>query len=408
MNLTKFAIDRNRITLSLLGMVVVMGLAMYQSLSRDSMPPYTVRVATVVSSFPGASPERVELLVTDKIEKKAQEIPEVKSITSTSRTGLSVVSVELKFEVEPQDLQAVWDELRRKIRDIDDLPDGVEPNVNDSDVGIVYGIMVGLLSEGYSYAEMKEYADDIRDSFIKLEDAAKVELGGVQEERVFVEYDDTQLAEYGISSSQLQSIIGSTNIINSGGEINLREERIILEPTGNFNELDDLRRTIIPVGTGEVVYLDDITKVSKGYITPSKTKVRVNGKPAIALSISLREGANIIALGEQLDALIKQWNGQLPIGMELSRLASLDGFVQQSIDDFIGNLLQSIVIVLLVMLIFLGLRTGIVVASLIPLVTIMTLMIMGVIDIGLNQVSLAALIMALGMMVDNAIRIRSR
>ncbi len=403
MNLTQFAIDRNRITISLLVMVIVMGLAMYQSLSRDSMPPYTVRVANVISSFPGAGPDRVELLVSDKIEKKAQEIPEVKSITSTSRTGLSVVSVELKFEVEPQDLQAVWDELRRKIQEIDDLPEGVEPEVNDSDIGTVYGIMVGLLSDGYSYAEMKEYADDIRDSFIKLDDAAKVELGGVQEERVFVEYDDTRLAEYGISSSQLQNIIGSTNIINSGGEINLQEERIILEPTGNFNQLDDLRRTIIPVGAGEVLYLEDITNITKGYISPPKTKVRVNGRPAIALSVSLREDANIIALGEQVDELVQRWNSQLPLGLELSRLASLDGFVQQSIDDFIGNLLQSIVIVLLVMLIFLGFRTGIVVASLIPLVTIMTLMIMGMVDIGLNQVSLAALIMALGMMVDNAI-----
>lgn len=367
------------------------------------MPPYTIRVATVVSSFPGAGPDRVELLVTDKIEKKAQEIPEVKTITSTSRTGLSVVSVELKFEVPPEKLQPVWDKLRRKIDQLDDLPEGVVPEVNDSDVGVVYGIMVGLLSDGFSYAEMKEYADDIRDNFIKLDDAAKVELGGVQEERVFVEFDDAQLAEYGITSSQLQNIIASTNIINSGGEINLQEERIILEPTGNFNEIDDLKRTIIPVGKGEVLYLEDITSVAKGYISPSKTKVRINGRPAIALSISLKEGANLIKLGEEVDRSIQSWNEQLPVGLELTRLASLDGFVQESIDNFIGNLMQSIGIVLVVMLIFLGFRTGLVVASLIPLVTIMTLMIMGVVGIGLNQVSLAALIMALGMMVDNAI-----
>ena len=231
----------------------------------------------------------------------------------------------------------------------------------------------------------------------------KVELGGVQEERVFIEYDDAQLAEYGITSSQLQNVIASTNIINSGGSINLQEERIILEPTGNFEDLEDLNRTIISVGSGEVVYLEDITDIHKGYINPSTTKVRVNGKPAIALSISLKEDANIIKLGEEIDAYIQEWNGQLPVGLSLTRLASLDGFVQVSIDDFIGNLMQSIAIVLVVMLIFLGFRTGLVVASLIPLVTIMTLLIMGVVEIGLNQVSLAALIMALGMMVDNAI-----
>ena len=404
MNLTEFSIERNRVSIALIIVVVVMGLTLYQTLSRDSMPPYTVRVATIVSNFPGASPERVELLVTDKIEKKAQEIPEVKSITSTSRTGLSVVSVELKFEVGPESLQSIWDELRRKLAEIDDLPDGVEPELNDSDVGVVYGIMVGLLSDGFSYAEMKEYADDVRDVFIKLDDAAKVELGGVQEERVFIEYNNARLAEYGITASQLQNIIAATNIINTGGEINLEQERIIIEPSGNFNEIGDLRRTVIPVGNeGQVTYLEDITTVRQSYIYPSKTKVRVNGKPAIALSISLKDGANIIKLGEQVDALIVEWNNKLPVGIDLTRLASLDNFVQKSIDDFVNNLIQSMVIVLVVMLIFLGLRTGIVVASLIPLVTIMTLLIMGVLGLGLNQVTLAALIMALGMMVDNAI-----
>ncbi len=404
MNLTQFSIEKNRISLALLVVVVIMGLTLYQTLSRDSMPPYTIRVATIVSEFPGASPERVELLVTDKIEKKAQEIPEVKSITSTSRTGLSVVSVELKFEVPPEDLQSVWDELRRKLEEINELPDGVTPQLNDSDVGVVYGIMVALISDGFSYAEMKDYADDVRDSFIKLDDAAKVELGGVQEERVFIEYNNARLAEYGITASQLQSIISSTNIINTGGEINLEQERIIIEPSGNFTELSDLRRTIVPVGNeGQVTYLEDITNVRQSYIYPSKTKVRVNGYPAVALSISLKDGANIINLGEEVDLLVDNWNQQLPVGLKLARLASLDTFVQKSIDDFVNNLIQSMVIVLLVMLLFLGFRTGVVVASLIPLVTIMTLLIMGLVDLGLNQVTLAALIMALGMMVDNAI-----
>ncbi len=404
MNLTQFSIERNRISLSILLVIIIFGLVLYQSLARDSMPPYTVRVATVVSSFTGASPERVELLVSDKIEKKAQEIPEVKKITSTSRTGLSVVSVELKDEVPPQKLQPVWDRLRRKIEAIDDLPEGVTPDLNDDDVGVVYGIMVGLVSDGFEYLEIKEYADDIKDAFIKLNDAAKVELGGVQEERIFVEFDNARLAEYGLTSSQLQSIIGSTNIINSGGAIDLEEERIILEPTGNYNELEDLKNTVIPVGGGgQVVYLRDITTIRSGYISPANSLVRVNGREAIALSISLKEGANIIKLGEEVDILINEWNQKLPVGLDLIRLASLDGYVQDSIDNFIGNLIQSIVIVLLVMLVFLGVRTGFVVASLIPIVTVMTLMIMGLLDIGLNQVSLAALIMALGMMVDNAI-----
>lgn len=404
MNLTKFAIEKSRITFTLLAVVVIMGLTLYKSLPRDSMPPYTVRVATIITSFPGASPERVELLVTDKIEKKAQEIPEVKEINSTSRTGLSIVSVTLKNKVKPEDLQKIWDKLRRKLNGIQGLPNGITPSLDDDDVGVVYGIIVGLISDGYSYTEMKNIADDLRDDLIKLNDAAKVEFGGVQEERVFIEFDEAQLKEYGLTSSILQNTIASTNILDSGGEVNLENEKIILEPTGNYNSLDDIGNTLIPIGDGkQVVQLRDITSIRKAYKEPATSIVHVNGQPAISLSISLIDGANIIKMGEEVDKILTKWNQKLPIGMEIERLSSLDTFVDKSIIDFVSNLIQSIVIVLLVMLIFLGLRTGLIVASLIPIVTIMTLMLMGLIGMGLNQVTLAALIMALGMMVDNAI-----
>lgn len=404
MNLTQFSIEKNRITFTILGTIILMGLVLYFGLPRDSMPPYTVRVANVISQFPGASPERVEQLVTDKVEKKAQELPELKEVTSTSRSGLSVVTITLKDEVEPEKLQAVWDRLRRKLDVIQGLPQNVKPNLDDDGIGDVYGIAVGLISDGISYAEMKEYADDIKDDLIKLEDAAKVELGGDQDERVFVEYDNAQLKKYGLSASKLQSSITATNILSSGGEINVENERIILEPTGNFNSIEDIQQMLIPVGDGtEQVYLGDITQIRKGYIDPPTQKVRVNGKDAISLHINLKEGANIIKLGEEVDIVVAEWQNRLPIGLELNRLASMDTYIDFKISDFIVNLIQAIVIVLAVMLIFLGFRSGMVIASLIPIVVIMTLMLMGVINMGLNQVTLAALIMALGMMVDNAI-----
>ena len=267
MNLAEFSINRNRITFTILTTIIIMGLVMYQSLSRDSMPPYTVRVATVVSSFPGSSPERVEQLVTDKVEKVAQELPELKKVSSTSRSGLSVVTVELKDQVKPDDLQSVWDRLRRKLSQIQGLPSGVQPNLNDDGIGEVFGIAVGLTIDGYSYSEAKEYIDDIKDDFIKLDLAAKVELGGVQDERVFIEFDNARLKEYGLSASKLQNIIGATNILSSGGQVNLGEERIILEPTGNFNSISDIKQTLIPVGDGnQLVYLGDITNIRKGYV----------------------------------------------------------------------------------------------------------------------------------------------
>ena len=237
-----------------------MGMVLYQALSRDSMPPYTVRVATIVSSFPGSSPERVEQLVTDKVEKVAQELPELKEVSSTSRSGLSVVTVELKDEVKPEDLQAVWDRLRRKLEQIQGLPSGVVPDLDDDGIGEVFGIAVGLVIDGFSYAEAKDYVDDIKDDFIKLELAAKVEVGGVQDERVFIEFDNSRLKEYGLSASKLAIIIGSTNILSSGGQVNLGDERIILEPTGNFNSVEDIKQTLVPVGDGsQLVYLGDIT-----------------------------------------------------------------------------------------------------------------------------------------------------
>ena len=213
MNLAKFSIEKNRISLMVLATIIILGITMYSTLSRDSMPPFTIRVASIVSSFPGASPERVEQLVTDKIEKLAQELPELKEVTSTSRTGLSVVTVSLKDEVKSKDMQAVWDRLRRKISALQGLPQGVNPQLKDDGIGDVYGIVLGITSDGYSYSEMKTYVDDIRDDIIKLPDAAKVTLGGVQDERVFVEFNNSRLKEYGLSSSKLQQLIGTTNIL---------------------------------------------------------------------------------------------------------------------------------------------------------------------------------------------------
>ncbi|CAM1344306.1 efflux RND transporter permease subunit [Tenacibaculum amylolyticum] len=405
MNLAQFSIEKNRITFMVLATILIMGMVMYSGLSRDSMPPYTVRVASVVSFFPGASPERVEQLVSDKIEKLAQELPELKEVSSTSRTGLSVIVVTLKDETSADKLQAVWDRLRRKINNIQGLPQGVKPDLQDDGIGDVYGIVVGLTSDGYSYAEMKEYADDIKDELIALPDAAKVSLGGIQEERVFVEFDNTRLKEYGLSASKLQQIISTTNILSSGGQVNVGDERIILEPTGNFNTIEDIRNMLVPVGINgsQLVKLGDITTIKKGYVDPPTQIVKVDGKTAMSLHVNLKKGANVIALGKEVDAVVNQWKAKLPVGLELTRVSSMDTYIDNKVQNFISNLMQSIGIVLAVMLVFLGIRTGLVIASLIPIVTIMTLMIMGIIGMGLNQVTLAALIMALGMLVDNAI-----
>jgi len=405
MNLTKIAIDNNRVTYIILLMIIVMSIVGYNTLSRDSMPPYTVRVATVVTSFPGAGPERVESLISDKIEKVVQELPELDYVSSQSRTGLSVIVVALKDNVKAVELQPVWDKLRRKIDGIrNDLPSGIYgPEVKDEDVGVVYGIMLGMESDGFEYAQIKEYADNLKDKLIALENAAKVEIGGEIEERVYIEFNDSELAKYGLSGSQLKNNISSTNIIIAAGEVKLGNERIILEPSGNLESIEDIKNILVPIGDGETIKLNDLTTVRQDYISPKETMVLINGNPALSLSISLKKGANIIQLGETVNELLIDYNKTLPLGLSVTRIASQDTDVEYNISNFVSNVMQSIVIVLLVMFIFLGLRTGLVVASLIPLVILCTLLIMGVLNVGLNQVSLAALIMALGMLVDNAI-----
>ena len=405
MNLTQIAIENNRVTIVVLLVVALLGLVGYRTMPRDSMPPYTLRFASVVASFPGAGPERVEALITSKIEEVAQELPELKAVASESRTGLSVVSVELKQEVPPDELQAVWDRLRRKIETIrSDLPEGIYgPEVKDDGIGVVYGIVIGLTGDGFTFSELETYAKDLRDDLIKLPDAAEVQISGIQEERIYLQFNDARLAELGLSAQKIKNSIASTNIVFSGGEVSLEDERLVLEPTGSYADLEDLGRTLIAVGKGGSVYLGDITRIVRAYETPQQRLVKINGQPGLSLSVALSEGANIIKLGKEIDQLVALHQARLPLGITFNRVASQDFEVEKSVANFTNNLLQSVAIVLLSMLLFLGLRTGLVVASLIPMTIVATLFIMGVLDIGLNQVSLAALIMALGMLVDNAI-----
>lgn len=405
MNLTKIAIDNNRVTILILLVVFLMGLAAYNQLSRDAMPPFTIRICSVITEFRGASPERVEALITDKIEKIAQELPELKDVTSESRTGLSIVNVEVTPDIAEKDLQAIWDRLRRKIEGIqEELPEGVMPRVEDDGIGVVYGIMLGIEGDGYSFYELREFAKDIRDDLVKLRDASEVEISGVQEEQIYVEFENARLAEIGLTSGQLQAIIASTNIVFPGGQVSLEDERIVLEPTGNYESVADLEKTLIPLGqSGASVELGNIAKITRAYKNPTDNLVRINGNQGLAISIALKDGANLIRLGEIIDEKIAFYNSTLPIGVRVTRTAAQDYFVDTKVSDFVGNVFQSVGIVLIVMLLFLGFRTGLVVASLIPMALVMALLLMNVFDIGLNQVSLAALIMALGMLVDNAI-----
>ncbi len=405
MNLTGIIFKNNRVTVLCLFIILILGLVEYQNLSRDSMPPFTVRAASIVTKFPGATPERVEALVTDKIEKVIQEIPEVETIASTNRTGLSVIQIKLSDDVSADRIKDIWDLSRRKIESIqNDLPDNIfGPDLKDEDIGKVYGIFVGIQSDNFEYSEIQEYAERLRNRLITIDDAAKVVIGGETEERVYIDYEDSNLAKLGISSSQIERAITQSNIIIPSGEISLAKEMITVETSGSFESINALKSLLIPIRNNEMLPLGDIATVKRSYQTPKKNSVRINGQDALALYVSLKDNSNIINLGEDIDALLIDFNSELPLGLKAMRIASQDLDVQQKISVFVKNLFQSIVIVLLVVLLVLGWRAGIAIASIIPCSIIMAFWIMSLFNVGLNQVTLASLIMALGLLVDNGI-----
>lgn len=402
MNLTRFAIEQNRVTGVFSGLLVLAGILAFLALPKAQDPGFIVRTVVITTMMPGASPERIEQLVTDKIEKRAQEMPEVDFITSESRTGISIVSV--NFKESYADMQPIFDDLRRKINNLEgDLPAGISgPFVND-EFGDVFGSVYALTGEGYSNAELKTIADDIRDRLLKEPNIAKVSIHGAREEVVYVEYDDANLAAIDLSPKALSNLIGSVNILSSGGSVVSGRERIVLEPTGNFESIDQLKRSIISLPNNRIAYLGDFVDIYRGYADPPESEVLVNGEAALVIAISLREGGDILKLGRRLDALMPELQARYPWGVEIEKIWFQAALVEKSVSDFINNLLQSVGIVVLVMVGFLGLRTGLVVATLIPSTIIITFALMQQFSITINQISLAALIIALGLLVDNAI-----
>ncbi|MCY4204263.1 MAG: efflux RND transporter permease subunit [Bacteroidetes bacterium] len=402
MDLTRYVINNRTVTFVVLAVVAFSGLLAYLELPRAEDPGFIIRNATVSAQFPGASPERVELLVTDRIEQAIQGIPEVKNITSESRTGQSIITVEVRGNI--TDLRPVWDNLRRQVEGIvDELPQGVEPVVND-ELGEVFGTVITLTADGFSYIEQEEIAEQVRDIFLKIDDVAKVTIQGIQQEHVFVDFDNARLSGLGLSAGQLQGILQSSNIIVSGGTLETGVERITLQPTGNFRSVEDIQQTLITLpNTGETVYLGDVAEIRRGYAEPPATRIRANGQPALTLAISMRVGGNIVQLGENVRATVADLEQQYPLGVNFDFIAFQPEVVDRAVSTFVSSIGQAVGIVLLCMLIFLGLRTGLVVAALIPMTIMSTLMLMQFLGIGMDKMSLASLIIALGLLVDNAI-----
>jgi len=403
MNITRMAITNNRTTFMLLIVMLFFGVNAYKNMPKDYDPGFIIRTAQVITQFPGASPERVEMLITDKLERVIQELPELDFVKSESRTGISIISVNIKENY--RNLRPIWDNLRRKIQAAQvQLPPESFPSVVNDEFGDVFGIVIGLTAEGYNYRDMKIIADQVKDAMLRLSQTAKVEVFGEQQEHVFLEYDNAHLANLGISPSQLSEQLSSRNIVISGGSIILADEQITLEPSGNFENIDEIKRTIIQIpGSERLLYLSDLVTIKRSYVDPVQSKVSLSGEQGLSIAVAMREGGNNILLGQQVSELINELNQSYPIGVEFEAVSFLPLDVEKKVDDFSSSLIQAVIIVTLVMLLSLGFRTGLIVAILIPSSMIFGILIMSFFNIGIDQISLAALIISLGMLVDNGI-----
>ena len=400
--ITGSAVRHHAVVYTLTAMVVIYGVIAYFNLPKQQDPGFTIRAAVITTRFPGASPLRVEQLVTDRIEQAIQEIPALDNVVSESRPGLSWVTA--NFKESYTDMRPIFDDLRRKVEAVDDLPAGAHAPVVNDEYGDVFGSVYALTGEGFSHRELADIAEEIRDRLLHLDDVAKVTLQGVQEEEIFVEYNMARLREIGLSPRQLSEILSGINIVRGGGQVVTGRERITLEPSGNFESIDDLRRTVIQIpGRDRIVHLEDIVDIYRDYVDPPSGMARFNGRDAIIVSVSLREGGNILTLGQTLKQEIPHLEAAYPLGIRLTPVYLESAVVEVGVGNFLTNLLQAIAIVVVVMLLFLGLRTGLIVGTLVPITIFATLSTMSVLDITINQISLAALIISLGLLVDNAI-----
>jgi multidrug efflux pump subunit AcrB len=402
MNITSFALKKDKVTIVFTIMLLIYGLISFLDLPRAKDPGFIIRTATVVTYFPGASAKRVEQLVTDKLEKNIEEMPEIDFIKSTSKSGVSIIFVNILEK--HKNMRPIWDSLRRKVdKGSHELPDGVStPRVND-EFGDVYGTLISISSDGLSPKELEDIADDTKDIFLRLEEVAKINILGIQSQRVHIEFDNSKLSSLNLSASYLKTILESKNIVLSGGSIKIDSSRLSIEPSGNYNNLEEIENTLIPLNTGESIYLKDLANVSYTYKDPLTYLVNKDSKNSLILAISMKKDGDIITLGKKIDALQVKVQSKLPLGVYLDRIFNEPKIVDKIISNFVSNLLQAMALVILVMLLSLGLRTGLIVAVLIPMSILTSFIIMSIFDIWLDQVSLAALIISLGLLVDSAI-----
>lgn len=413
-NLSRWALEHQPLTRYLLVVLLIGGLLAFFQLGQDEDPPFTFRVMVVQAYWPGATAEQIAVQVTDKIERQLQEVPYADKIRSFSKPGETTVIFQLADNSPAKDTAQIWYTVRKKIGDIaQTLPQGVRGPYFNDEFGDVYGSIYALSADGFNYKELREYADLVRQALLRVPAVAKVTLLGLQDEKLYIEFNQTRFAQLGLDINAIANQISEQNNPTGSGVLVTPTDNLQVRVTGQLGDVQDLENLVLrgPNGIANI-RLGDIATVYRGYIDPPASRMRFNGKDVIGLGISMEKGGDIIALGKELRQVVDGLRGQLPMGIEMDQVQDQPQAVKRSVGEFVHVLIEAVVIVLAVSFIALGLHTkplrldvrpGLVVALTIPLVLAVTFLFMNIFGIGLHKISLGALIVALGLLVDDAI-----
>ncbi|TDG15366.1 efflux RND transporter permease subunit [Seongchinamella unica] len=405
MNIGEYSVRNPVISWLLVIILVGGGLLAYQSIGKLEDPPFTIKVAKIITPYPGATAREVQNELTYHLEDAIQLMPQVKRIKmSVSRPGLSDILIEFKDEYQAEDLPDIFDELRRKIADVKpSLPPGASAPIVLDDFGDVYGIYLVLYGDGYTWRDLYDTADAVKKQLVLVDGVRKVVIDGEQREVVYLDISRSQLAELGISLQQIGNVLGSQNVVVDAGSVRVGDDYLRFSPTGDFQSVQAMGDLLISSSQRRLIRLSDIATITRAYETVPQKIYYVNGKPGLSLGISMTAGENVVAVGERVDQRLHSLLSIIPVGMKLSTVYDQPREVKASVGGFLASVAQAVAIVILVLLIFMGLRTGLVIGAVLLVTVAGTLLVMNLYGIELQRISLGALVIALGMLVDNAI-----
>ncbi|MHC4203337.1 MAG: efflux RND transporter permease subunit [Planctomycetota bacterium] len=405
MNIAQLSIEKKTITIVITVLLLFGGIKSYMGLGRLEDPEFTIKSAKVITYYPGATAMEVAEEVTDPLEISIQKMGQVRRVKSLSMPGFSSIEVEIKKHHMAPELPQIWDELRRKVGDVQDqLPPGTSTSLVWDDFGDVYGIFYAIYGDGYTEKDIYEYAKMLRRELLLVQDVADVSLFGVRDERIYLEMSRGRISQLGISPEMIYASLSGQNVVVPAGNIQVGRQYIRIFPTGELTSVEDIGDIALLAADGTTrLFIKDIATIRRGYVDPPKVIVRFNGMPAVGLGISTIEGGNVVVMGQAVSERLKELQAETPIGMEIGAISHQADTVVTSINSFVISLIEAIAIVVGVLVFAMGFRSGILIGVVLLLTVLSTFILMEMNGVMLERISLGALIIALGMLVDNAI-----